>query len=76
MKKYLCKGEELTHWVGIDFKDANGVRVRCFQLLDERRQALAIADFDDANLTRFRSIDRVMDTAKNEWLKDCQKAVV
>lgn len=45
---------------GLDFIDAQHVRVRCFQLIsDDTGKAVAVADFDDDTLKRFRYIDEI-----------------
>lgn len=55
-----------TH-LGLDFVNHEGVRIRCYQLLNERGYAIAIADFADKVLRRFAHTDAAAPFAK-EWL--------
>jgi hypothetical protein len=45
---------------GLDFIDAQNVRVRCFQLIsDDTQQAVAVAYFADDELKRFDCIEEL-----------------
>lgn len=60
-----------TH-LGNTFTDAAGVRCDSWQLVDEKGQAEAIADFEGGNLKRFQAIDFIKPEASG-WCLDLKQ---
>ena len=57
--------------VGIDFLDANNVRVTSFQLM-RRGYGVAIADYQDGKAGRRLKTDSVTDCQFSEFLSACE----
>lgn len=57
--------------LGLSYVTQDGVRVRNYQLLNQDRFAVAIADFDNTKLIRFEFADSVKDDAASwlDWLQ-------
>jgi len=60
-----------TNHIAADFMSWAGEHIVCLQLLNENRQAIAIADFRDGRLERFDFAKSVEEEAK-KWLVGCR----